>query len=91
MRVFAQGKLLASSKMSFTSDKGEYVEYFENAFKGEGGIISMNSKADFSGCEGMEGVVEIEAKELDSGKGFKLTLKNFHAGKTLPEDDEEIT
>lgn len=90
MRVFAQVKFLASDKNSFTSDTGEYVEYFENAIRGDGGIMELNSKADFGECEGKEGVAEIEAKELDNGKGFKLTLKKFTEGEELSIPEEEI-
>jgi len=89
MRVYAPVKFLASDKNSFTSDAGEYVEYFINAMRGEGGIIELNSKADYSSCEGKEGVAEIEAKEMDSGKGFKMTLKRFveDAKIDLPTED----
>lgn len=91
MRVYAPVKFLASDKQSFTSDTGEYVEYFVNALRGEGGIIEINSKADYRECEGKEGVAEIEAKESDGAKGFKLTLKKFVEGASieLPEDEIE--
>jgi len=89
MRVYAEVKFLASSKNSFTSKDGEYVEYFENALKGDSGIVTLNSKASYVECEGMTGVAEIEAAESDTGKGFKLTLKNFTEGEKLdlPEGD----
>jgi len=90
MRVFAPVKFLASDKNSFTSDTGEYVEYYVNALRGEGGIIELNSKADYGSCEGKEGVAEIEAKENDNGKGFKLTLKRFVEGETIELPEEEI-
>lgn len=90
MRVFAPVKFLASDKNSFTSDSGEYVEYYVNALRGEGGIIELNSKADYGDCEGKEGVAEIEAKENDNGKGFKLTLKRFVEGETIELPEEEI-
>lgn len=90
MRVYAQVKFLASDKQSFTSDSGEYVEYHVNALRGDGGIIELNSKADFGECEGKEGVAEIEAKEADSGKGFKLTLKKFTEGEELEVPTEDI-
>lgn len=83
MRVYAQVKFLASDKNSFTSDQGEYVEYYVNAIRGEGGIVELNSKADFGTCEGKEGIVEVELKENDNGKGFKATLKKFHEGEAL--------
>lgn len=88
MRVFAEVKFLASSKNSFTSKEGEYVEYFENALKGDGGIVTLNSKADYTACEGEEGVVEIEAAEKEDGKGFKLTLKGFVKGAGIPHEGE---
>jgi len=90
MRVFAQVKFLASDKQSFTSDSGEYVEYHVNALRGDGGIIELNSKADFGECEGKEGVAEIEAKENENGKGFKMTLKRFTEGEILDTPEEEI-
>lgn len=90
MRVYAQVKFLASDKQSFTSDAGEYVEYHVNAIRGDGGIMELNSKADFGDCEGKEGVVEIEAKESDNGKGFKMTLKKFTEGEVLEVPENEI-
>lgn len=90
MRVYAEVKFLASDRQSFTSDEGENVEYHVNALRGEGGIIQLNSKADFSECEGKEGVAEIEAKENENGKGFKLTLKRFTAEESLELPEEEI-
>jgi len=88
MRVYAKAKFLASDKNSFVSADGETVEYFVNAIRGDGGIMELNSKADYTECEGKEGIAEIEAKENDSGKGFKLTLKAFTEGDVLP--DKEI-
>jgi len=85
MRVFAEVKFLASSKNSFTSKEGEYVEYYENAVKGDSGIITLNSKADYTACEGKDGVIEIEAADRDDGKGFKLTLKGFIADAKIPQ------
>jgi len=35
-------------------------------------------------------VAEIEAKKNADGKGFKLTLKNFVEGATIPSQMEEI-
>jgi hypothetical protein len=90
MRVFAGVRFLASDKNSFTSDQGEYVEYYVNALRGDGGIIELNSKADYSECEGQIGVAEIEAKEHDGGKGFKMTLKRFTAGEKLDVPEAEI-
>lgn len=90
MRVFAEVKFLASDKNSFTSDAGEYVEYYVNAIRGEGGIMELNSKADFGECEGKTGVAEIELKENDNGKGFKATLKKFTEGETLEVPEDEI-
>jgi len=87
MRVFAEVKFLASDKQSFVSDTGENVEYFVNAIRGAGGIMELNSKADYTECEGKDGIVEIEAKENDGGKGFKLTLKSFTAGKISKEEE----
>jgi len=89
MRVYAEVKFLASSKLSFTSKEGEYVEYYENAVKGDSGIITLNSKADYSECEGKEGVAEIEAAELET-KGFKLTLKAFKEGLKIEGTDKVI-
>lgn len=80
MKLYAQAKFLASDKQSFTSDQGEYVEYHVNAIRGEGGIMELNSKADFKECEGKDGVAEIEARTMDNGKGFKLTLRTFTEG-----------
>jgi len=87
-KVYAPGKLLASSKQSFTSDAGEYVEFYENLIKSEDGVLTMNSKADYSAQEGQEGVATIEARARDDGKGFKLTLKKFSPGESidLPEE-----
>jgi len=84
-------KFLASSKQSFTSDTGDYVEYYENILKSEDGLLTLNSKADHTAVEGQEGIAEIEARENESGKGFKLTLKKFSTGEVLdlPEDTVE--
>lgn len=90
MRVFAEVKFLASSKQSFTSQQGEYVEYFENAVKGDGGIITLNSKADYTECEGKTGVIEIELTEREDGKGFKAVLKKFTEGETIESADDDI-
>jgi hypothetical protein len=90
MRVYAQVKFLACDKHNFTSDQGEYVEYHVNAIRGEGGIMELNSKADFSELEGKEGVAEIEAKESENGKGWKLTLKGFRVGEELDLPEAEV-
>jgi len=90
MRVYAEVKVLASSKNSFTSKEGEYVEYYENVLKSDSGLMTLNSKADYLACEGKEGVAEIEAAEKDDGKGFKLTLKGFIADAKIPAIEEEI-
>lgn len=90
MRVFAEVKFLASSKMSFTSKEGEYVEYYENTLKGDGGVVTLNSKANYEECEGKEGVAEIEATEKEDGKGYKLTLKKFVEGETIEMPEDEI-
>jgi len=89
MRVYAEVKFLAAVKQSFTSKEGEYVEYFENSLKGKAGVITLNSKADYTECEGKEGIAEIEAAEMDGGKGYKLTLKAFVVGETLDMDEED--
>jgi len=81
-------KFLASDKQSFTSDTGEDVEYYVNAIRGEGGIMELNSKADFGACEGREGVVEIEA--TGESKRFKLTLRKFYEGASIEIPEEEI-
>jgi len=81
MLVFAEVKFVASDKNSFTSNDGEYVEYHVNVLRGDGGVIELNSKADFSECEGKEGVAEIWAETKD--KGFKLTLRRFVAGESI--------
>lgn len=90
MRVYAPVKFLASDKNSFTSDTGELVEYHVNALRGEGGIIELNSKADYSECEGKEGIAEIEAAGRDDGKGFKLTLKKFFEGASIELPEGEV-
>jgi len=90
MKVFAQVKFLASSKQSFTSNEGEYVEYFENILKSEDGLMTINSKADYTAVEGEEGIAEIEARENDNGKGFKLVLKKFSTGETLDLPEEVV-
>jgi len=89
-RVYCQGKLLASSKQSFTSNEGEYVEFFENIIKAEDGVLSVNSKADYSACEGQEGVFELEARIREDGKGFKITLKKLSTGEQLDLPEEVV-
>jgi len=90
MRVFAQVKFLASSKNSFTSNSGEYVEYSENVLKGDNGLITINSKANYEECEGKEGVAEIEASEIEGAKGYKLTLKRFIEGEKIEVPTEDV-
>jgi len=91
MRVFAQVKFLASSKNSFTSREGEYVEYSENVLKGDNGLITLNSKANYEECEGKEGVAEIEATEIGGdAKGYKLTLKRFVEGEKIEVQAEDV-
>jgi len=80
MRVYAEVKFLASTKESFTSKDGEYVEFFKNDVRTDSGVLTFNSKADYTECEGKDGVAEIEATEKDDGKGFKMTLKGFKEG-----------
>jgi len=88
MRVFAQVKFLGSEKMSFTDKEGNYVEYYENDIRGDGGVITVNSKNGFEESVGHDGVAEFEASALD--KGYKLTLKGFVRGGSLPEAEDEI-
>lgn len=91
MRVYAPVKFLASDKNEFTSDEGENVVYFVNAVRGEGGIMELNSKADFGACEGKEGVVEIEAADGLKKGSFKLTLKKFYEDASIELPEEEIS
>jgi len=90
MRVYAEVKFLAASKQSFTSKEGEYVVYYENTLKGKQGVVTLNSKADYTECEGKEGIAEIEAGEQEGGKGYKLTLKAFTVGETLDMEEDDI-
>jgi len=87
-KLYAPVKFLASDKQSFTSDQGEDVVYFVNALRAEGGIIEVNSKADYSACEGKEGIAELEA--TGENKRFKLTLKKFYEGAVIELPEEEI-
>lgn len=87
-KLYAPVKFLASDKQSFVSDDGENVEYYVNAVRAEGGILELNSKADYSACEGQEGIAEIEAS--GENKRFKLTLKKFYADAVIELPDAEI-
>jgi len=87
-KLYAPVKFLASDKQSFTSDQGEDVVYYVNAIRAEGGIIEVNSKADYGACEGKEGIAELEA--TGENKRFKLTLRKFYEGAVIELPEEEI-
>jgi len=87
MRVYAEVKMLDSTKQSFEASDGQTVEYHENTMTGDGGVITLNSKADFTECVGMEGVAEIEARKQEGEKGYKLTLKKFTKGGIVDKEE----
>lgn len=89
MRVYAEVKVLDSNKQAFETNEGEKVEYHENTMTGEGGVITMNSKADFGACVGKSGVAEIEARKIEGEKGYKLTLKKFTEGGVVADEAKE--
>jgi len=58
MKLYTQARLVAVSREEFKDkESGDPVVYFVNVMKtDDGDIINANSKADFTACEGEEGV-----------------------------------
>jgi len=73
MKFYANAKIIVSGKKEFEDKEGKPIKYYENIVKSEdGGTATLNSGADYSDCEGKDGVIEVMLK--DNGK---LTLKRF--------------
>lgn len=91
MTVFTEGKLLAVSKEAFTDSEGVKVEYCVNVIKTAQGIMTFNSKADFSEHEGENAVFALRVNEDSEKKNrFKISLAEVREGETLGLPEVEI-
>jgi len=95
MELYTQGRLVAVSRESFKDkETGDEIVYFINVLKTESGdILTANSKADFSDCEGKEGVagVEVSVKQVKNAGDLaqlKFNLRRFNVGETINVEEE---
>jgi len=90
MIVYTEGKVLAVSKEGFDDREGVRVEYCVNVIKTAEGIMTFNSKRDFSEYEGKEGIIALRLSEDSEKKNrFKVSVVEVRVGETLnmPEGD----
>lgn len=86
MKLYANARIIASGKKEFTDKEGHPVTYHENIVKDtEGSVATINSQADYSDCEGKDGIIQVQLKE--SGK---VTLRGFSTGESFKLPEEEI-
>jgi len=84
MQIYAEGKLLAVSKEGFTDNEGVKVEYCTNVVKTSDGIMTFNSKRDFSEYEGKEGIITLRLSEDAEKKNrFKVSVVEIRVNETL--------
>lgn len=84
MIMYIEGKILAVSKESFTDREDQKVEYCVNVVKTSEGIMTFNSKKDFSEFEGREGIVLLRLSEDAEKKNrFKVSIVDFRDNETL--------
>lgn len=80
---------MAVSRESFKDkETGDEIVYFVNVIKAEDGIINANSKADFTACEGENGVAGFEvtvkqAKREGEYAELKYNLRSFDVGSVI--------
>jgi len=86
MKTYAQVKLIACGKKEFDDKEGNPVRYFENIIKDQAGsVATVNSQADYSDCEGKEGIAHLFLKE-----NGKVSLKAFVVGETIDLPEEVV-
>lgn len=91
MNIYTEGRLLAVSKESFDDKDGLKVEYCVNVVKTAGGIMTFNSKSDFSAKEGQDGILVLRLSEDSEKKNrFKVSLVEVRNGETLNLPEGEI-
>jgi len=84
MIIYTEGKVLAVSKEGFTDSENQKVEYFVNVIKTADGIMTFNSKRDFSEYEGKEGIIALRLSEDSEKKNrFKVSVVEVREGETL--------
>jgi len=83
MKSYTIVKLIAVSSENFEDNTGTEVEYFKNYIKdADGSVDTINSKTDFSACEGKTGIAEIGVYD-DPRRGRRLSLRSFWPDKTF--------
>jgi len=91
MITYTEGKVLAVSKESFDDREGAKVEYCVNVIKTADGIMTFNSKRDFSEHEGKEGIIALRLSEDSEKKNrFKVSVVEVRVGETLGMPESEI-
>jgi len=90
MIVYLEGRLLAVSKEGFIDSENQKVEYCINVIKSSQGLMTVNSKKDFSEYEGQEAIMALRlSDDAEKKNRFKVALVEIRKGETLnmPESD----
>jgi len=94
MKLYCEGEIVLSQSKTFDDKEGQEVTYYENTVVSDDGSIKLNSKAEFKET-GIRGVITVDAQQLyyENGtvKGFKLVLRDFKAGFSMPEQEGEVS
>jgi len=91
MIVYTEGRILAVSKESFTDAENQKVEYCVNVIKTQQGIMTFNSKKDFSEFENTDSVIVLRLTEDAEKKNrFKVSIVEVRKGDTLGLPESEI-
>lgn len=91
MLAYVEGKLLAVSKEGFTDSEGVKVEYCVNVIKSPQGIMTFNSKRDYSEYEGKEAIFALRLSEDAEKKNrFKVSITEVKEGETLGLPENEV-
>jgi len=91
MLTYVEGRLLAVSKEGFTDNEGQKVEYHVNVIKASDGLMTVNSKKDYSEHEGKEAIFALRLTEDAEKKNrFKVSITDVKVGETLGFPESEI-
>jgi len=78
MPVYFHGRLINVGKNEFTGEKGEHVVYFINTIAHEQGIITINSRRDFTPLQNIVATITLSIRpDKDNPKLYKVSLSDI--------------
>jgi len=91
MPLYFNGKLVAVGQNSFIGDKGEQVTYFINTLAHMSGVLTVNSKKDFSQFLNKDSTITVRIQpDQQTPKLYKISLLDIKPLPSSGETDETI-